>query len=299
MGAAHDEPPAVARQRVRRALRRGRQAAGLIQGDVAQRLGWSLSKVQRIESGDVGVSVTDLRALLTLYAVEDAATIGQLERDAAISRRQRWWIGAEYREHLTPGLRQLLQFEAEATAIRAYQPFIFPGVLQTPLMADYLLGHFDKSLTEEDRRVRFDVRMLRAQRMVDHENAPTYLLMVDEAAIKREVGGRAVMAEQLERVVEIAQLPNIHIRIVKLAEGATVGMLGPFTILDLSDDDAEDAVLYRESYTSDQVTHDPGTVSYYRARFEDMWPLCYGESDSLGLIRAEVASLRASLIRDP
>lgn len=299
MGAAKEEPPAVARQRVRRALRKARLAAGLVQGDVARKLTWSLSKVQRIESGDVAVSVTDLRALLGIYGIRDEAVIEHLARDAAISRRQRWSVPAEYREHLTPGLLQLLQFEDQATAIRAYQPFAFPGVMQTPATARYLLSRFGEILTEDDRQVRFDVRMQRARRITDHERAPTYLLMLDEAALSREVGGRAIMAEQLEAALELAQRPNIHIRIVKLSEGATVGMLGPFTVLDLSHDDSEDAVLYREQYGKDAVDHDPEVVAYYRAQFEAVWSRCYGEADSIRLVRAAAAAMRAALIRDP
>lgn len=298
MAAARDEPPAVARRRVRRELRKARHALGLVQGDVAERLSWSLSKVQRIENGDVGISITDLHALLGVYGVTDQATIGQLAKDAAISRRQRWSVPAEYREHLTPGLRQLLQFEAEATAIRAYQPLLVPGAVQTPAMAEFLLSWFDESLSDEDRKVRFDVRMMRAKRIIDQADAPIYLLMLDEAALGREVGGRAIMAEQLEALVEIAQRPNIYIRIVKLAEGATVGMLGPFTVIDLSGDPG-DAVLYQESYTTDEIRQDPKTVTYYRARFEGMWPRCYDEADSLRLINAAAATLRASLIRGP
>jgi transcriptional regulator with XRE-family HTH domain len=299
MGAAKEEPPAVARQRVRRALRKARLNTGLVQVDVARRLNWSLSKVQRIESGDVGVSVTDLRALLGVYGVDDEAAIEQLARDAAISRRQRWSVPAAYREHLPAGLRQLIQFEDQAVVIRAYQPFIIPGVLQTPATAEYLLSWFDKSLTEEDRKVRFDVRMLRAKRITESAGAPVYLLMLDEAVLSRETGGRAVTAEQLETVVELAQRPNIHLRIVRLAQGGTVGMLGAFTVLDLSGDDDEDAVLYQESYSADQVIHDREIVAYYRARFEDLWPRCYDEPDSLRLIRAAAAAMRASLIRDP
>jgi transcriptional regulator with XRE-family HTH domain len=296
MGAVRDEPPAVARRRVRRELRKARLALGLVQGDVADRLRWSLSKVQRIENGDVGISITDLHALLGVYGVHDETIVRQLTKDAAISRRQRWSVPAEYREHLTPGLRQLMQFEAEATAIRAYQPFFIPGVVQTPAMAEHLLGWFDKTLSDEDRKVRFDVRMMRAKRIIDHEDAPTYLLMLDEGVLGREVGGRAIMVDQLEAVTEIARRPNVHIRIVKLADGAWVGMLGAFTVLDLSDD-PEDAVLYREDYATDAIEHDPKRVTFYRARFEDMWRRCYGEADSLRLISAEVAVLRASMIR--
>jgi transcriptional regulator with XRE-family HTH domain len=298
MGAASVEPPAVARQRVRRALRKARLETGLVQGDVARRLTWSLSKVQRIESGAVGVSVTDLRALLDVYGVDDEATIEMLVRDAAISRRQRWTVPAVYRDHLPPGLLQLLQFEEQATVIRAYQPFTFPGVLQTPATAEYVLNWFSDSLTEDDRKVRLDVRMARSKRIVENSGAPTYLLMLDEAVLSRELGGRAIMAEQLEAALEFAQRPNIHIRIVRLSEGMHLGMLGPFTLLDLSDDDIGDAVLYRESYTSDAITHDAIDVAYYRDRFEDAWPRCYDEADSLRLISAAAATLRASLVRE-
>jgi len=298
MGAGSEEPPAVARQRVRRALRKARLETELVQGDVARMLGWSLSKVQRIESGDVGVSSTDLRALLGVYGVDDVTVIESLARDAAISRRQRWMVPAAYRDHLTPALRQLLQFEGEATAIRAYQPFLFPGVLQTPTVAEYLLSSLSESLTESDRKVRFDVRMERAKRIVADDRAPTYRLMLDEAVLSREVGGRAIMAEQLEAAIEFAQIPNIHIRIVPLAEGIHLGMLGPFTVLDLNDDNIEDAILYRESYLSDDITHDVDDVASFRTRFEAAWLRCYDQADSLRLIHAAAASLRAALIRD-
>jgi transcriptional regulator with XRE-family HTH domain len=297
MEAGQGEPPSVARQRVRRALREARQAMRLTQGDVAKRLGSSLSKVQRIESGEVGVSATDLRALLAVYGVEDENTIEHLSRDAAISRRARWSVPAEYREHLTPASRQLMDFESEASSIRAYQPFIFPGVLQTPAMAEFLLAWYETSLSDDTRKLRYDVRMIRRKYITEDADAPTYLLILDEAALKREVGGRRLMADQLEAAADLAQRPNIFIRIVQLSAGV-LGMLGPFTVLDLSDDPS-DAVLYQEHYTSDAVIHDSATVSYYRRRFEDVWHRCYGEADSLRLIRAEAASLRASLIRDP
>jgi len=297
MGAAQGEPPAVARQRVRRALRAARKATNLIQGEVAMRLGWSLSKVQRIESGEVGVSETDLRALLDIYGVADENVVSQLAADARTSRRQRSWMVPEYRQFLTPALRQLLQFEAEAVAIRAYQPFLVPGVLQTPAMAEFVLGWFDKSLSADQRRVRRDVRILRGRRIIDHDDAPEYLLVLDEGALKREIGGPETMAEQLEALAVAARRPNIHVRIVPWAEGAPVGSLGPFVVLDLSDDDAEDALLYRETYASDELTHDPEGVAFYRERFDAVWQQCYIEADSLNLIEAEASALRAAVIR--
>lgn len=299
MAARQEEFPAVARQRVRRALRRARQATPMSQGAVASRLGWSLSKMQRIEGGEVGVSVTDLRALLEVYGVVEPERIERLAEDARISRRQRWVTAPEYREHLTPGLRDLMQFETEAVAIRAYQPVFYPGVLQTAAVAESILAWWNKSLSDEDRRVRYEVRMMRSQQLVERDDGPDYLLILDESVIKRRIGGAEITAEQLEVIADVARRPNVHIRVVPFARGAYIGALGPFQILDLSDEDDDDAVLYRETYNRDEVVYDPNEVRFHREAFESLWEVSLNEEDTLRVIIAEAADLRSSLDDDP
>jgi len=296
MGAMQGESPAVARRRVRLALRRDRQGTGLSQGEVARNLGWSLSKMQRIETGEVTVSGSDLRALLDMYGVTDRDQIDRLLEDSRISRRERWWTAPEYREHLTPGLLQLLQFEAEATTIRVYQPHLIPGMLQTPAVADSVMNWWDENQTGPGRQVRYDVRMLRQQRIIDGDDPPVYLLILDESVIRRNLGGAAVMAEQLEALAAMASRPNVHLRIVALDEGGIVGMVGPFTILSLADDDPDDAVLYRESDIRDSLIHEVDQVRRYRGIFERVWTtVAYQEPASLRLINAQAAVLRSSL----
>lgn len=268
------------------------------QGAVASRLGWSLSKMQRIEGGEVGVSVTDLRALLDVYGVDDPERIEQLAEDARISRRQRWVTAPEYREHLTEGLRDLMQFETEAVAIRAYQPVFYPGVLQTPAVAESILGWWNKSLSDEDRRVRYDVRMTRRQQIIERDDGPDYLLILDESVIKRRIGGPKTTAEQLEVIADVARRPNVHIRVVPFAKGAYIGALGPFQILDLTDEDDDDAVLYRETYNRDEVIHDPNEVHFHRDAFENLWEVSLNEDATLRAIVAEAALLRSSLDHD-
>jgi transcriptional regulator with XRE-family HTH domain len=292
MTAVPGESPAVARRRVRLALRKGRQASALSQADVAQRLGWSMSKMQRIEAGDVTVSGTDLRALLDLFGGFSDEEMKQLNEDARISRRQRWWTAPEYRRHLTSGLMELLQFESEATAIRVYQPVLVPGVLQTPSFAESVIGWWNKSLTEEDRRVRLEVRRLRRSQVIEREDAPTYLLILDQSTLEREIGGPAVMAEQLEALIEDARRPNVHVRIIPYREGALIGMLGPFTVLDLSEDEDDDAVLYRESYLTDDVIHEPKDVRHHREIFEALWQQSWNENLSINAIAAKASALR-------
>ncbi|HEX5198514.1 MAG TPA: helix-turn-helix transcriptional regulator [Actinoplanes sp.] len=283
---------------MRLALRRARDAAGLSQGVVAKRVGWSLSKVQRIEAGDNAISGTDLRALLDLYGVNDPEEIEQLLEEARISRRQRWWAKPEFRDHLTPGTMQLLQFEAEAVAIRSYQPVLVPGPFQTPAYAEFLLrSWFNIGLTDDERRVRFDVRMQRRAQFTESADSPQYHLILDESALKREIGGLAVMAEQLEYLADLARHPSIHVRIVPLKEGAVLGLVGQFVVLDLADDDSGDAVLYRESFTMDSLSHDPKEIQFHRDMFEAFWDQSLNEEKTIRAIIAEAASLRARLDR--
>jgi transcriptional regulator with XRE-family HTH domain len=291
------ESPAVARRRVRLALRRAREAKGLSQGAVARATGWSISKVQRIEAGDNAISGTDLRALLDLYGVADQEEIDQLSEEARVSRRQRWWAKPEFRDQLTAGMMQYLQFEAEATAIRSYQPVLIPGPFQTPAYAEFLLGWFNISLTEDQRRVRYDVRMQRRARFLESVDGPRYFLILDESALGREIGGLDVMAEQLEQLADIARRPEVHVRIVPLKEGAVLGLVGQFAVLDLSDEDAEDAVLYRESFTRDSIEHDSKEVEFHRELFEKFWQESLDEEKSIRAINAVAASLRARIDR--
>jgi transcriptional regulator with XRE-family HTH domain len=292
MVAFQEDAPAVARQRVRRALRQARQATPLSQGDVAKKLGWSLSKMQRIEAGEVGVSLTDLRALLDVYGISDEAEVARLTVDARTSRRQRWWTAPEYRQHLTPALRQLIQFETGATAITAYQPNYFPGILQTPAVAQSILDSW--SLSDEDRQVRFDVRMMRGKSLIERADGPDYRLVLDESVIKRRIGGSKITAEQLEFVAQAGQRPHIHIRVVPFAKAAYIGALAPFQILDLSHD-VDDAVLYREPYKRDEIIHDVAEIAFHRDAFENLWKASLNEQATLRAMVAEAAQLRSSL----
>jgi transcriptional regulator with XRE-family HTH domain len=293
MAAAQGDPPAVARQRVRRSLRRFRDATSLSQGDVAKQLGWSLSKMQRLESGEVGVSETDLRALLVLYGVQDRAVVDRLVEEARLSRRQRYLTAPEHREHLPSGLLQLIQFEQRAVAIRAYQATAYPGVLQTPAVAEALLAWWGESVDDEARRVLFDVRMTRRRHLVDNDNGPEYFLILDESVIRRRVKNVKVTAEQLADIVEVAQRSNVHIRMVPFTHGVYMPSLGPFQILDLGVSD-DDSVLYREIYLRDEVVHDDEEIRFYRSAFERLWARSLSEQATLRVIAAQADLLRSA-----
>ncbi len=299
------DSPAVARRRLRLALRRSREAQELTQGQVAEALDWSLSKVQRIESGEVSVSSTDLRALLQTLGVTDRDTVDLLAQDARTSRRRgrSWWDEPRYRAQLTAATLQLLQFESQATTIRFFSPTMIPGVLQTPRYADAVLEVWNRDLGElsdEQREVRLEVRMRRHDQVFgrggDGSGSPlVYRLMLDESVLVREVGGPEVMAEQLEHLLAAIRQDKVSLRVLPLAKAAVIAMLGPFVILDL--DTEEDSVLYRESWLRDEVVQTPEALTRHRWMFDEMWRVCHPVEKSIRLVEARVAALLATIDR--
>jgi transcriptional regulator with XRE-family HTH domain len=265
------------------------------QGEVARLLGWSLSKMQRIEGGEVGVSPTDLRALLATYGVSDQERIERLTEDARTSRRQRYVIAPEHREHLTPSLLQLMQFEKEAVSIRAYQPVSYPGVLQTPAVAEAIIAPWTTS--DEARRVRYEARLSRRKPVIERADGPDYFLILDESVIKRRFGGAKATAEQLEDIADLARQSAIHVRVVPLAKGAEAVAMGSFQIVDLDPAD-DDAIVYTENYKTDTVIHDREEVRSYREAFEKLWDLSLTEAATLRAIAAEAVQLRSTMDQD-
>src|SRR4051812_41553314 len=142
---AEEVSPAVARRRLRLALRDARERAGKTQQEVAEQMEWSLSKVIRIEAGDNTIAPNDLRPLLAFVGIKDRTVVNDLMAIAKIARkrqRQAWFQKPEYREHLTYAMRQQIEYEAEPEAIWYWSVFYMPGPLQTPEYAHANLESF-------------------------------------------------------------------------------------------------------------------------------------------------------------
>ncbi|GAA4702637.1 helix-turn-helix domain-containing protein [Phytohabitans rumicis] len=289
------ESPAAARRRVRLALRRARDARGLTQQQVADGLDWSLSKVNRLEKGEVTVSRTDLLALLEMYGVADSAVIDDLVGAARRSRQRGWYDEPRYRETLTTAMLQLYQFEAEATAIRFYHSTLIPGLLQTPAYAEYILNFWQQELADSVRAARLETRIHRRGHVFDRDDPPDYLLILDESVLHREVGGPKVMAEQLRDLLNMMARPNMHVRVLPLREAAILAMLGPFQLFDLGDE--ENAVLYRETVLKDEILFAGEAIDRHRGYFEQMWSQAFPEDASARLIEAQAAAMLSALDR--
>jgi hypothetical protein len=289
------ESPAVARHRLRLALRKLSAGSGLNQGEIAKRLKWSLSKVNRILLGEVTVSNTDLQALMRLFNVTDPEHLEELSEHCDIARKRGWWWDEKiYRDHVTAGTIELLQFEGDARAIHAFTPQLIPGLLQTRTYAEEVLNLWP-NLSEESKKLRLDFRMRLKEHVFDRPAPPRCVFLLDESVVNREVGGPKVMYEQLRAVLADAGDDRIQIRILPLVPFAVLAADLPFSLLKMADDDH---VLYREYLANDElVDNSQPEVEIYRGIVEQMLDKALKPAASLRLIEARVAALHSALDR--
>jgi transcriptional regulator with XRE-family HTH domain len=207
--------PTVRGRQLATELRRLRERTGLTGEEVAERLGWSGSKVSRIELQRTGVKRDDLLKLLDLYRVEEARRDELLALIRKPSRKDPLVVVAA---SFPPNLSAYLQAEAEAQSVWNWDPQIVPGLLQT---ADYARAVMQSWQTmfrvppgDTERRV--EARMLRQQRLT--ADPPLELsVVIDQSVLGRRFGDAAVMSQQMTHMVEAAELPNVQLRVYPLA----------------------------------------------------------------------------------
>ena len=235
--------PTVRRRRLGLELRRLRQGAGLTIDRVARELDCSDTKISRIETGKMKARRLDVLAMLDHYGVTAEAErerLLQLNREA---RQDGWW--ARYEDVLPSGFETFVGLEADAAALRSFALAAVPGLLQTPEYARALLraGHPGTPCDQVERLV--SLRTTR-QRLLDRRPAPLRLwTVVDEAVLRRPVGGREVMVDQLRAMAELTERDNVTVQVLPFEKGAHVSLSGMFTLIEFPDA-ADSDVVYVE-----------------------------------------------------
>jgi DNA-binding XRE family transcriptional regulator len=238
--------PTVRRMLVGAKLRRLRTDLGLTRDQAGQAIRASEWKIHRIENGQVGFKDRDIIDLLRLYEVTDPAEVAEFLTLAREANTPGWW--QHYGDVLPTWFRTYVDLEQAATLIRTYEGQFVPGLLQTD---DYMRAvvrgaHLEESGEEVGRRVR--LRMAR-QTLLTREAAPRLWAVVDEAALRRPVGGREVMRGQLERLIEATKLANVTLQVLPFDRGAHAAMVSAFSILRFADPALPD-VVYLEHLTN-------------------------------------------------
>ncbi|HEV8561520.1 MAG TPA: helix-turn-helix transcriptional regulator [Actinophytocola sp.] len=282
---AQRETFVVRQRRLRAELRRFREAAGRTQRAVAEALGWSTSKLIRIETGAVNVATSDVMALLHFYGISDPDVAEDLVA-ATRSRSKDWW--AEYRSVFSQQFLNFLGYEDSAIRIRGYMTLLVPGLLQTEEYATALLTDYEP---ERHPDLGLHIRM-RRQEKLDRPNCPELLYILDEAVIHRRVGGPDVMLRQLVRLKELARHPRISLRIVPFSAGMYAGMQGAsFTIFEFPADD--DVITVVEEPRRDVIVDDSEVNHNYIRKFSELQKTaCRTEGEADEIIDSVIDRMR-------
>lgn len=249
------------RRQLKIALRKHRLEAGLTQQAAAQALDWHPSKIIRIESGAVGITATDLRALLDVYRVDDSDRVAELVELARGSRKQTW---RQYSDVYSSASLTLFASEAAAAAMYKYEPTVIPGLLQTEEYARALLeglGHTEEKI-ERMVRARLD-----RQELLENEHRSELHFIIGEAALSRPVGGRGVMTRQIELLKYVSRRDEIYLQALPFSVGSHPSMGVAFTILQFADINLDDLVYVENAVGEATYRDDAELTADYRHEF--------------------------------
>ncbi|MFI0350973.1 helix-turn-helix domain-containing protein [Actinomadura sp. 9N407] len=275
-----DQSPTVRHRRLARQLREARQHSGLTMEAAAAALGWSRPKLVRFETARTRPTAADVAAMLALYGGDQALKLAlmQLAKDI---RKRGWW--SAFNDVLTGSFAEL---EDDAAQIRTWQVQFVPGLLQ---ISDYALALIRIGSPEDSEEVhlrRLQARMAR-RTILERQDGSSLRVVLDEAVLRRPVGGSDVMARQLDALVNESKKPNVSLRILSAATGEHAGMDGPFVILSFQGPLDPD-VVYLEGMGGEIYVEDVAQVTRCNVRFDRISDQALSEEDSVALI-ADIA----------
>jgi transcriptional regulator with XRE-family HTH domain len=240
-------------------LRRLREARGISREEAGYAIRGSESKISRMELGRVGFKERDVLDLLTLYGITD-----EREREEALvltrdANTPGWWH--RYSDLLPSWFQNFLGLETAAVLIRSYEVQFVPGLLQTEAYARAVIQiGFSSANTEEiDRRVKLRIDR---QKILRRPDPPQLWAVVDEAALRRPIGGVSVMRAQIEALIEATKLPHVRLQVIPFQVGGHAAAGGAFSILRFPDQDLPD-VVFIEQLTGGFYLEKPDEVDQY------------------------------------
>jgi transcriptional regulator with XRE-family HTH domain len=277
---ATDQSPTVRRRRLALELRRLREAARLTCEDVAEHLECSASKISRVETGRVSVSPRDVRDMLEIYGVsgQERDSLVQLARD---SRQKGWWHA--YSDTINPQFATYVGLESAASEIRVYEVSLIPSLLQTEDYARAIITSGIMNGTGEEMERSVALRMARQPALIRDDDPPLLWTVLDEAALRRRVGGSELMRAQLEHVLELSSLKNVAMQVIPFGAGAHPAMGRPFVIL-VFPERVDPDVVYLEDLTSAFYLEDVEEVDRYNVFFNHLRATALSFDESAALI---------------
>jgi transcriptional regulator with XRE-family HTH domain len=276
--------PTARRRRLAAALRTLREERNLSCTDAGKAVGWSESKVSRIETGRVGIQQPDLERLLDLYQVtgDPRAALLTLRRQAT---HRGWWHS--YSDALPSWFEAYVGLEDGAKSLFTYQNQLVHGLMQTEDYAAAVIRAAQPWASEDEVERQLSARATR-QALLTAGNPLLVWAVLDEAVLRRHVGGTATMRTQLNRLREIAALPNVTLQVLPFDAGAHASMGTSFELLQFPEP-GDTAIVYIEDHTSSQYLEAAADLERYTLIFDHLRASALAPERSAEFIR-QVAS---------
>jgi transcriptional regulator with XRE-family HTH domain len=272
------EGPLLHRRRLGVELRRLRGDRTL--EEVAEATLISTSKLSRLENGQGVPLPRDIRDLVNYYGL-DTQSADRLRRWASAGRSQAWW--REYSDALFTGLATYVDYESGASTIRSYAAALVPPLLQTEAYAVELYKVLPAIKSDESARRVLEVRARRQQVLVESDEAPQLIFVLDEAVLHRPFGSPDAVREQLDHLYAVSRQRNVSLRVVPFTARLHAGLTGPFVVLQYADDRDRDVVAV-ESHTGERFLEQPSNVLEYLRIFDAITRKALDHDESRALI---------------
>lgn len=270
--------PTVRQRELGKRLRELRNQHSLTVEDVAEKLLCSATKVSRLETGARRPSLRDVRDLCALYGVSESAS-AELMSIARVAREQGWWTRYE-----DLNLDPYIGLEQEATAITCYSMYYMPALLQTEDYAQTIIKAIAPRIDPNIQQQRVEVR-LRRQLRLEEEDRPRYRVLLDEAALRRRVGGPTLMRAQFDKVLDAVRQSKATLQVIPFDAGAYTAVDAYFVLLEFEEESNLSPVVFIEGLTANQYIERKADIARYREAIESLRDSALSPRDSLSLMQ--------------
>lgn len=270
--------PTVRQRELGIRLRELRDNAGLNVEDVGLQLECSASKISRMETGSRRASPRDVRDLCVIYGLTDQAQVDELMDLARLAREPGWWS-----QYDAPVLSPYIGLEQEAVAISAYSMYFVPALLQTSDYARVTIRGIERKMDPAVLDQRVEAR-LRRQELLNHDKPPRYRALLDEAVLRRQVGGSSVMRAQLDKILKCAAEEKVTVQVIPFNVGAHASTDSNFVLLEFGDSSPQQAVVFVEGLFSNRYQERRAEIDRYREALEYLRDAALSPRDSISLI---------------
>ncbi|MGW1679323.1 helix-turn-helix domain-containing protein [Saccharopolyspora sp. NPDC002376] len=273
--------PTMGRRRLGGVLKTLRLGAGLSNEQARQRSSMSTAKLSRLETGHNVVHLKDIRALLDAYNA-DPKTREEVLQLAQMAEKRGWW--QEFDDVLPTDFDLYLSVEEAAASLMVFQTSVVPGLLQTEDYARAWLRAEDPGKPNAELERLIGLRMTRRQAVAEKDEPLMVWAVLDEAVIRRRVGGSEVMREQLEHLLSLCERPNVTIQVLPFSVGAHVAASGSFTLVEFAEA-TDPEIGYVDCAAGNVYPEKPGQVRRMKTSFHHLTSSALEPTKSLSFIR--------------